>query len=222
VSALVHSRTLITGGVVLIGKFYRFLTRRGGAITRVSCLALVSRLFGGAKGFLESDFKKIIAFSTLTQISLIVLAGSLNLKTLMLFHIIIHAGCKFLLFLRFGRLIYRQFGSQEGRKRGGAFRKLERLLGRARVINLLGVLFVSGFVSKEAVLRNVLRARGSLLVKRAIFLRLMFTVFYSLVLLKILLKVAEKIKTEEDRAVKLRTKGALIGLARRAKLLFLV
>jgi len=71
--------------------------------------------FSGLRGVLRTDFKKLVAFSTLNQLALIFLIGGLNFKYLILFHMLCHAGFKFLLFLVVGGVIFFSFNRQDSR-----------------------------------------------------------------------------------------------------------
>jgi len=116
ISALVHSSTLVTAGVVVFFKFYAEAVAAGLGFY-IFFLRGRSLLFRGAKRVLEKDVKKIVAFSTLRQLSLIFLVGTVGFKILMLFHLICHARFKFILFLRVGGLILLNWGLQDFRKK---------------------------------------------------------------------------------------------------------
>jgi len=145
-------------------------------------------LLSGAKGRLEKDCKKIIAFSTLRQVSLMVFVGGLNLNALMFLHIISHARIKFLLFLVFGGIIVARFGGQDVREVNFGLLLRIKFFGRVCLFGLIGLFYVSSSISKEIVLRSAfLGFRGA--VFYVLFLRAnLFTLFYSLLLLGVLNK----------------------------------
>jgi len=107
-------------------------------------------VLGGVKRLLDRDLKKIVAFSTLRQLALIFIVGSLGLRVLMFFHLLCHASFKFILFLGVGRVIYLKSGGQDFRifLGGHLFTFLVRSIS---VRGLLGIFFMSGFISKEII-----------------------------------------------------------------------
>merc|ERR1712083_1007092 len=109
VSALVHSSTLVTAGVYLLYRFVRiespFLLYTG----------ILTSLIGGLAAVLEVDVKRIIAFSTLSQLGVIIIGLALGFRCLRFFHLNCHAMFKALLFISVGVLIHSCYGSQEGR-----------------------------------------------------------------------------------------------------------
>jgi len=103
--------------------------------------------------FLELDAKKIVALSTLRQLGLIVTSLSLGTATICLYHVLTHAVAKANLFLVVGNYLHSQFSQQDARKLSSGEERLNLALGLfLRVISLSGVLFVSGFYSKEIIL----------------------------------------------------------------------
>lgn len=104
VSALVHSSTLVTAGIVILFKFYSLFIRVA-LLKLVFYVRFTSLLISGLKRLTEADFKKVIAYSTLNQVSLILLTGALHIKYLIILHMLSHARFKFLLFLCYGVLI---------------------------------------------------------------------------------------------------------------------
>jgi NADH-ubiquinone oxidoreductase chain 5 len=109
VSALVHSSTLVTAGVYLL---YRFLPCSSLALFYFGIFTILT---GGIRALLETDVKRVIAYSTLSQLGLIILSLGLNFRGLCFLHLILHAIFKALLFMSVGVLIHSCFGSQESR-----------------------------------------------------------------------------------------------------------
>jgi len=187
VSALVHSSTLIVRGVILFFKYFVFFVNSV-VLFLILYLSVFSILLGGAKGTMEADFKKIIAFSTLRQVSLMVCVGSLNFNVLMFFHMAAHARIKFLLFLVFGRVISAGFGGQDVRRVMFGVLLSRKLFGRVCLFGLVGLFYLSSSVSKEYILRVAFLG-----LRRAGFYVLflvanLFTLFYSFLLLGVLNK----------------------------------
>lgn len=112
VSSLVHSSTLVTAGVYLIIRFnYLFLNNLN--IIFLLKISLITIIISGINAYLETDFKKIIAFSTLSQLSIIIIITSLNISELAFFHLVIHAIFKSMLFLCAGLIIHFINGNQD-------------------------------------------------------------------------------------------------------------
>lgn len=146
ISALVHSSTLVTAGIFLMFKFGRLLSFVDfGLILVVAFLVL---LYSGFASLFESDFKKIIALSTLSQLAMVLFVFGFGMKFLALLHLTFHALFKSLLFLNFGAFIHMGFSNQEGRI--SSVRSLLLLVSSSvRLFNLVAVFFTSGFYRKD-------------------------------------------------------------------------
>lgn len=105
VSALVHSSTLVTAGVFLLIRFYPFLSTLKLFNTLILFIAVRTILIAGISATTECDIKKIIALSTLRQLGIIMAAIGLGLPNMAIFHIVIHALFKALLFICAGEII---------------------------------------------------------------------------------------------------------------------
>ncbi len=158
VSALVHRSTLVTAGVFLLVRFYEYV-RSIKIFERllliVACLTIVIAAFCA---IVECDLKKIIALSTLRQLSVIIVSLSIGLPKLALFHLITHALFKALLFVCAGRFIFLHFHNQDLRIVGNLSSQLPLtsvcfIIGR---VSLCGLPFLSGFYSKDLILEVIL------------------------------------------------------------------
>lgn len=105
VSALVHSSTLVTAGVFLLIRFYPFLSTLAIFNQAILFIAVSTILIAGIRATTECDMKKIIALSTLRQLGIIITAIGFGLPNIAIFHIVIHALFKALLFICAGELI---------------------------------------------------------------------------------------------------------------------
>jgi len=110
VSALVHSSTLVTAGVYLL---IRFLPN---TFYMLSLLGLLTILSSGLSALTEVDLKKVVALSTLSQLGFIMRSLGCGSKSLVFFHLLIHASIKALLFVCIGVVIHSSFSSQEKRR----------------------------------------------------------------------------------------------------------
>lgn len=148
VSALVHSSTLVTAGVYLLYR-YAYLSS-----SFLMWVGIFTTLYAGWSCILESDIKKIIALSTLSQLGIIVSSLGLGLRALAFTHLNFHASFKALLFLTVGTLIHVSYGSQEART-SLSLVSLSPFILVFMIIGLLsmcGIVFLAGSVSKEALL----------------------------------------------------------------------
>jgi NADH-ubiquinone oxidoreductase chain 5 len=187
-SALVHSRTLVTAGIYLFIKYNFFMIK--------IVILLVLFIFGfiticvsGVVSLVEKDSKKVIALRTLNQLGFIVSTLGMGNKFLTFFHLITHAFFKRCIFLQIGFFIHNTFSNQDFRN--FSYSLLSRfsrvLIFLICLLSLRGVIFLSGFISKEAVLFSFIYSvfyRVSLLV---LFFIVMFTLLYSFRLIKIVL-----------------------------------
>ena len=153
VSALVHSSTLVTAGVYLLIRFRPRLSGRS-AQAGLLILARLTIFIAGLGANFETDLKKIIALSTLSQLGVIITILSLGWADLAFFHLLAHALFKALLFMRAGSIIHRVGDYQDIRVMGGLVRYMPL---RVIIINLAnlalcGTPFLAGFYSKDLIL----------------------------------------------------------------------
>lgn len=181
VSSLVHSSTLVTAGVYLIIRFNEFFVER--VLREILLFMSVLTIFvSGLSALFEIDLKKIIAFSTLRQLGVIMLILSLGIYDLAFFHLLSHAVFKAILFLRAGRVIHGIIGYQDIRILGiislvSPFISYIMVLSR---LSLRGVLFLRGFYSKDIILEYIYIYNINWTMLLLIFISTIFTVLYSL------------------------------------------
>lgn len=158
VSALVHSSTLVTAGVFLFCRFRGILLARVEVTQLLFYISLLTIVLSGVICCVEFDIKKVIAFSTLRQLGVIIFSISLGLVRFRLFHLITHAVFKALMFLCAGFVIYYSSHSQDVRCIRGFW--WVRPMVRGRIITsalcLGGVPFLRGFYSKDLILEGYL------------------------------------------------------------------
>nr|YP_010586531.1 NADH dehydrogenase subunit 5 [Psychomyia kalais]UZZ44345.1 NADH dehydrogenase subunit 5 [Psychomyia kalais] len=150
VSALVHSSTLVTAGVYLLFRFMNLL--EGMFIMKILfIISLLTMFMAGVSANYEFDLKKIIALSTLSQLGLMMVILSLNMKLLCFFHLLTHALFKSLLFLCAGLIIHFMFNNQDIRYMGNLvmFSPLLCLMFNVGNLALCGFPFMAGFYSKD-------------------------------------------------------------------------
>ena len=176
VSALVHSSTLVTAGVYLL---YRFGPLSHSLLTAIG---VFTTLIAGLAASSECDIKKIIALSTLSHLGLIITSLGLYSRSLTFSHLNIHAAFKALLFLAVGTAIHTDYGSQESRSKlalGCCSPTVLVVLVIALSSNI-GLVYTSGFASKEAILGSVFSTGTCLRVAFLFYLGIALTLAYSI------------------------------------------
>ena len=188
VSALVHSSTLVTGGIFLLIRFFPILSQFNIFFTILLIISSLTILISGITAISEFDLKKIIALSTLSQLGLIIISLALNSPSLTFFHLLTHALFKALLFITAGVIIYNISHNQDLRLLNLSFSSFpvtSRSLLIARM-SLSGAPFLSGFYSKDLILEETLFINTNPLIFIIAFLATSLTAFYSLRLISIL------------------------------------
>jgi len=178
VSRLVHSSTLVTAGVILL---YQIREWRDNAVWAIlSFISFISLCCSSWSAVISQDIKKVVALSTLRQLSLIIISLSIGLKTLAVFHLIAHAIFKSCLFLSVGAVIHLRASRQESRLLRGAERIMALRVIIISLICLCGAPFSSAYFTKERVI--MIRVKGShpFIIIRGLILRALFTLLYSI------------------------------------------
>jgi NADH-quinone oxidoreductase subunit L len=154
VSALIHAATMVTAGVYLIGRMHPIYDIATYAHGTVAIVGAVTALFAATIAIVQTDIKRVLAYSTMSQIGYMFLAVGIGAYAAGFFHLLAHAFFKALLFMAAGNVIHAMHDEQDMRKFGGLFRQLPRtswsfLIGS---LALVGVIPLVGFFSKEQIL----------------------------------------------------------------------
>lgn len=183
VSALIHAATMVTAGIFLIIRCSPLFELSASALYFVSFWGALTAFIFATIGLVQNDIKKVIAYSTCSQLGYMIFACGLSNYVVSLFHLVNHAYFKALLFLSAGSIIHALNDEQDMRKMGGLiqvlpFTYLMILIGS---LSLIGFPFLAGFYSKDLILETAF-AKYCVISQFAYWLGLLsasFTAFYS-------------------------------------------
>lgn len=183
ISALIHAATMVTAGIFMVSRMSPLFELSDTALNMVMVLGAITALFMGFLGMVQTDIKRVIAYSTLSQLGYMTVALGASAYSIAVFHVMTHAFFKALLFLAAGSVIMGMHHDQDMRHMGG-LRKympitwLTMLVGS---LSLIGTPFFSGFYSKDSIIEAVkashLPASGFAYV--ALVVSVFVTAFYS-------------------------------------------
>ncbi len=160
VSALIHAATMVAAGVYMVGRLFPMFSESAGAMMLIAYIGLITAFFAATIAITQTDIKRVLAYSTVSQLGYMVAALGAGAYTAGLYHLMTHAFFKALLFLGSGSVIH-AVHSQEMPEMGGLRKKLPITFWTMLIATLAisGVPFFSGFGSKDAILAGSL-AKG--------------------------------------------------------------
>jgi NADH-quinone oxidoreductase subunit L len=154
VSALIHAATMVTAGVYMIARTHFLFDRAPIALAVVAIVGAATALFAATIGLVQNDIKRVLAYSTISQLGYMFLACGVAAYSAGIFHLMTHAFFKALLFLGAGSVIHAMGGEQDLRKMGGLWKKLPVTFWTMAiaVFTIAGFPPLAAFFSKDAIL----------------------------------------------------------------------
>ena len=154
VSALIHAATMVTAGVYMVARTHFLFDRAPAALAVVAVVGAATAIFAATMGLVQNDIKRVLAYSTISQLGYMFLACGVAAYSAAIFHLVTHAFFKALLFLAAGSVIHALGGEQDLRKMGGLRKKIPVTFWTmtAAVFAIAGFFPFAGFFSKDAIL----------------------------------------------------------------------
>src|SRR5580693_3161783 len=161
VSALIHAATMVTAGVYMIARTNAVFSMAPKALAVVAVVGAVTSIFAATMGLVQNDIKRVLAYSTVSQLGYMFLACGVGAFTAGVFHLMTHAFFKACLFLGSGSVIHSLSGEQDMRKMGALWNKIPITAKTFLIatIAISGIPPFAGFVSKDAILAASFNAR---------------------------------------------------------------
>lgn len=160
VSALIHAATMVTAGVVMLTRCSWLFVQSVSALHVIAWVGAITAILGATVGLVQTDIKKVLAFSTVSQLGYMFIACGVGAFSAGMFHVLTHAFFKGLLFLGAGAVIHSMLGEQDMRKMGGLKKLLPSVWGVMIIgtYTIAGIPLLSGFWSKDAILEAASRS----------------------------------------------------------------
>ena len=157
ISALIHAATMVTAGIFMVARMSPLFELSETALSFVMVIGAITALFMGFLGIVQNDIKRVVAYSTLSQLGYMTVALGASAYSVAIFHLMTHAFFKALLFLAAGSVIIAMHHDQDIRNMGG-LRKYMPITWITSLIGslaLIGTPFLSGFYSKDSIIEAV-------------------------------------------------------------------
>ena len=157
ISALIHAATMVTAGIFMVARFSPLFEQSEAALSFVLVIGATTALFMGFLGIVNNDIKRVVAYSTLSQLGYMTVALGASAYGAAIFHLMTHAFFKALLFLAAGSVIIGMHHEQDMRKMGGLARLMPITAATCWIgaLALIGTPFLSGFYSKDFIIEAV-------------------------------------------------------------------
>jgi NADH-quinone oxidoreductase subunit L len=201
VSALIHAATMVTAGVYMLVRTNAIFAMAPRALAVVAVVGAVTAIFAATMGVLQNDIKRVLAYSTISQLGYMFLACGVGAFSAGIFHLLTHAFFKGLLFLGAGSVIHAVSGEQDMQKMGALSGKIRTtyLTMLAATLAIAGIPPLAGFFSKDEILAHAFRANHALWLVGWITAGM--TAFYMFRLLFLTFKGASRVAPEVERHI---------------------
>jgi NADH-quinone oxidoreductase subunit L len=162
VSALIHAATMVTAGVFMVARLSPMFEYTTDALAVVGVIGGTTAIFAASVGMAQNDIKRVIAYSTCSQLGYMFFAAGVSAYAAAMFHLFTHAFFKSLLFLGAGSVIHAMSAEQDMRRMGGLWNKIPYTYAVMWIgsLSLAGIPFFAGFYSKDSIL-NAAWASGT-------------------------------------------------------------
>jgi NADH-quinone oxidoreductase subunit L len=157
ISALIHAATMVTAGIFMVSRMSPFFELSDAALSFILIIGSITALFMGFLGIVQNDIKRVVAYSTLSQLGYMTIALGVSAYPAAIFHLMTHAFFKALLFLGAGSVIMGMHHDQDMRRMGGLYKYMPITWFTSLVgsLALIGTPFFSGFYSKDSIIEAV-------------------------------------------------------------------
>jgi len=180
VSALIHAATMVAAGVYMLARITFLIGLAPAAQTVIAAVGITTALLAALMATQQDDIKRILAYSTLSQLGYMIMAIGLAAPGAAMFHLFTHAFFKALLFLGAGAIIHALHHEQDIWRMGGLSKPMRLTFATFAIgtLALTGCPFLSGFYSKDAILIAAFQSKGSVLLFPLALLTAVLTAFY--------------------------------------------
>ena len=183
ISALIHAATMVTAGIFMVARMSPLFELSETALGFVIVIGAITALFMGFLGIIQNDIKRVVAYSTLSQLGYMTVALGASAYSVAIFHLMTHAFFKALLFLAAGSVIIGMHHDQDIRNMGGLrkYMPITWLTSLVGSLALIGTPFLSGFYSKESIIEaaHMATVPGAAFAYYAVLAGVFVTAFYS-------------------------------------------
>jgi NADH-quinone oxidoreductase subunit L len=183
ISALIHAATMVTAGIFMVARMSPLFELSDTALSFILVIGAITALFMGCMGVVQNDIKRVVAYSTLSQLGYMTVALGVSAYSVAVFHLMTHAFFKALLFLAAGSVIIGMHHDQDIRNMGGLrkYMKVTWITSLLGSLALIGTPLFSGFYSKDSIILAVQASQlwGAGFAKFAVIAGVFITAFYS-------------------------------------------
>jgi len=183
ISALIHAATMVTAGIFMVARMSPLFELSDTALSVILVIGAITALFMGFLGIIQTDIKRVVAYSTLSQLGYMTVALGASAYSVAVFHLMTHAFFKALLFLGAGSVIIGMHHDQDMRNMGGLrkYMPITWITSLVGSLALIGTPFFSGFYSKDSIIEAVAETHlaGAGFAYFAVLAGVFVTAFYS-------------------------------------------